>query len=38
LYCFVEGTVTGVLFSGNGPVVKIDGQEMSIANILEVAG
>lgn len=38
LYCYVEGRVTGVLFtSADGPVVKINGVEMSIGDILEVA-
>jgi flagellar basal-body rod modification protein FlgD len=38
LYSYVEGTVNGVLYTANGPVVKVDGEEISIANILEVAG
>jgi len=36
LYCFVEGTVTGIRFTSNGPVVKIDGQEMNVGDILEI--
>jgi flagellar basal-body rod modification protein FlgD len=38
LYSYVDGKVNGVLFtSDEGPKVKIDGQEMSIGKILEVA-
>jgi flagellar basal-body rod modification protein FlgD len=37
LYCAVEGRVNGVRLTDSGPVVKIDGQEMSISKILEVA-
>jgi flagellar basal-body rod modification protein FlgD len=37
LYCFVKGTVNGVLFTEDkGAVVKIDGKEMSIADVMEI--
>jgi flagellar basal-body rod modification protein FlgD len=36
VYSFVEGTVSGVRFTDNGPLVMIDGQELSVSNILAV--
>ncbi len=36
LYCFVEDSVEGVRYTGNGPVVKVSGKELPIGNILEV--
>lgn len=37
LYAFVQDTVEGVRFSGQGPLVKIAGIEMAISNILDVS-
>jgi flagellar basal-body rod modification protein FlgD len=37
LYSYIEGTVNGVVFSSDsGVIIKIDGQEMSIGDIIEV--
>lgn len=37
LYAFVQDMVEGVRFSAEGPLVKVNGKEMSIANILDVS-
>jgi len=36
LYCYVEGTVSGVRFTDDGPAVVIDGEELSVGDILAV--
>ncbi len=36
LYCFVEDTVQGLRYSAEGPMIKVSGQELPVANILEV--
>ncbi|MBN1760279.1 MAG: hypothetical protein JW863_18270 [Chitinispirillaceae bacterium] len=36
LYCFVEGEVSGIRFNSDGPAVIIDGEELTVSNILAV--
>jgi hypothetical protein len=37
LYAFVQDIVEGVRFTSSGALVKIDGRELSIGNVLDVA-
>jgi flagellar basal-body rod modification protein FlgD len=37
LYAFVQDVVEGVRFSSSGALIKIDGRELSIGNVLDVA-
>jgi flagellar basal-body rod modification protein FlgD len=37
LYAFVQDVVKGVRFTSSGALVKIDGRELSIGNVLDVA-
>lgn len=37
LYAFVQDIVEGVRFTSSGALVKIDGRELSISNVLDVA-
>lgn len=37
LYAFVQDIVEGVRFTNSGALVKIDGRELSIGNVLDVA-
>lgn len=36
LYCFVEDTVDGLRYSGEGPLLRVGGEEISVGNIIEV--
>jgi flagellar basal-body rod modification protein FlgD len=37
LYAYVKGTVDSVLFTSTGAVAKVNGEEISVGNILEVS-
>ncbi|MGD9201116.1 MAG: flagellar hook assembly protein FlgD [Chitinispirillia bacterium] len=37
LYCFVEDLVMGVRYTGDGPLVKLGGQELPIGNIMDIS-
>lgn len=37
LYCFVQDMVQGVRFAAEGPMVKVGGKELSVADIMDVS-
>ena len=37
LYAFIQDTITGVRFTEDGTVVKIDGKELLMSNVLDVS-
>lgn len=36
LYCFVEDRVDGLRYTGEGPMLRVGGEEISVGNIIEV--